>query len=106
MSFVEKHPGFVLLGLIALGVLSAWFRSGDTAPIFNTVTHKYTFGGFECLDDCGGQQAGYQYAKQHDIVDEDDCQGYSNSFIEGCKVWAAEATEALEDLNDSSPDGT
>jgi len=39
---------------------------------------------FNCTDDCSGHIAGYEWAQDKDIDNEDDCGGYSQSFIEGC----------------------
>lgn len=47
-------------------------------------TYPNTFYGKRCLGDCSGHEAGYQWAEDNDIDDEDDCVGYSQSFIEGC----------------------
>lgn len=43
-----------------------------------------------CTEDCSGHEAGYQWAEEHDITDEDDCDGKSESFIEGCKAYVAD----------------
>ena len=49
-----------------------------------------TFHGYECTEDCGGHEAGYQWAEDNDITDESDCGGNSNSFIEGCQSYVEE----------------
>jgi hypothetical protein len=46
-----------------------------------------TFGNYNCTIDCSGHAAGYQWAEDHMIDDEDDCSGNSLSFIEGCKQY-------------------
>jgi hypothetical protein len=46
-----------------------------------------TFHGYECTDDCSGHEAGYQWAEDNGIVDENDCGGNSNSFVEGCYAY-------------------
>jgi hypothetical protein len=43
-----------------------------------------SFGGYDCTEDCGGHEAGYEWAENNDIYDVDDCGGNSDSFIEGC----------------------
>jgi hypothetical protein len=61
-------------------------------PIFAMValayaarTHDRTYVGFNCTVDCSGQEAGYRWAEQHSIDDEDYCpDGDSESFYEGC----------------------
>jgi len=44
-----------------------------------------TFDGYECTDDCSGHQAGYDWAEDNDIDDEDSCDTPSQSFNEGCQ---------------------
>jgi len=44
-----------------------------------------TFDGYECTDDCSGHQAGYDWAEENDIDDEDSCDTPSQSFNEGCQ---------------------
>jgi hypothetical protein len=53
-----------------------------------------SFGGYDCSGDCSGHEAGYAWAEEHDIDDEDDCEaagGNSNSpsFAEGCKAYVS-----------------
>lgn len=43
----------------------------------------------QCTDDCSGHDAGFDWARDHDITDEGDCGGYSQSFIEGCETYVA-----------------
>jgi hypothetical protein len=56
-----------------------------------------TFHGDPCTVDCSGHQAGYDWAEQHDIDDEDNCGGNSESFIEGCKTYVREQQGVAED---------
>ena len=43
-----------------------------------------SFGEYGCTEDCSGHEAGYEWASNNDIYDQDDCSGNSQSFIEGC----------------------
>lgn len=43
-----------------------------------------TFYGYNCTEDCSGHEAGYVWAEENNIYDKYDCDGYSDSFIEGC----------------------
>lgn len=52
------------------------------------------FAGYACTSDCSGHEAGYQWAEENDISDADDCDGNSESFIEGCKAYANEQSES------------
>jgi hypothetical protein len=45
---------------------------------------------YSCTDDCSGHEAGYNWAEENGIDDPDDCDGNSNSFIEGCRAYAEE----------------
>lgn len=49
-----------------------------------------TFGGYECTEDCGGHQAGYNWADRQGITNPEDCGGNSQSFIEGCQSYVAD----------------
>lgn len=59
------------------------------------------FHGYPCTVDCSGHEAGYAWAEEHDIDDPDDCDGNSDSFIEGCRAYAEEQVEANGDDEDS-----
>ena len=50
--------------------------------------YAFVFHGYVCGSDCGTHQAGYDWAKAHDISDPRDCRGNSEGFIEGCKSFA------------------
>jgi hypothetical protein len=57
----------------------------DDAPV-------QTFAGNDCTVDCSGHEAGYNWAEEKGIQDEDDCKAageHSNSpsFAEGCKSY-------------------
>jgi len=48
-------------------------------------TQDRTYAGFNCTVDCSGHEAGYRWAEQNSIDDEDYCpDGDSESFHEGC----------------------
>jgi|GEM_PF-2287285 len=49
-----------------------------------------TFHGYICTQDCSGHEAGYEWAEDNGITDMDDCEGNSQSFIEGCQAYAEE----------------
>lgn len=42
------------------------------------------FWDYECTDDCSWHEAGYSWAEENSIDNEDDCWWNSNSFIEWC----------------------
>jgi len=49
-----------------------------------------TFYGYDCTEDCSGHQVGYDWAENNDISDIYDCDGNSQSFIEGCEAYVYE----------------
>ena len=51
----------------------------------------------ECTDDCSGHDAGFEWAKDHDILDSSNCGGKSQSFIEGCEAYAEAAGGEVDD---------
>ncbi|GAB2493119.1 hypothetical protein GCM10027084_02230 [Pseudoxanthomonas sangjuensis] len=61
-----------------------------TAPALPLYSH-----GYPCTADCGGHEAGYQWAEAHDIEDPDDCGGNSQSFIEGCEAYTEEVQQQM-----------
>lgn len=63
-----------------------------------------TFHGDPCTSDCSGHQAGYDWAERHDIDDEDDCGGNSESFIEGCKAYVREQQGKNGDDDSDEPE--
>lgn len=65
------------------------------------------FHGYDCSGDCSGHEAGYEWAYENAIHDPDECDGNSDSFIEGCRIyaneWQAENESGEgEDYSDSS----
>lgn len=48
------------------------------------------FNGYPCTVNCSGHEAGYEWAEEHGIDDSDDCDGKSESFIEGCRSYVEE----------------
>ncbi len=51
-----------------------------------------------CTDDCSGHDAGYQWAEDNAIGDADDCEGKSQSFIDGCVQYVEENKDGDEVL--------
>ena len=60
------------------------------------------FEGYPCTRDCSGHEAGYEWASEHDIDDPDDCDGNSESFIEGCRAYAEE--QQSDERSDEDPE--
>lgn len=53
-------------------------------------TGSDTFYGYRCTEDCSGHEAGYDWAERNGINDIYDCDGNSQSFIEGCQAYVEE----------------
>ena len=57
-----------------------------------------TYAGFNCTVDCLGHEAGYRWAEQNSIDDEDYCpDGDSESFHEGCIAYVEGEPQAAND---------
>ena len=50
----------------------------------------------QCTDDCGGHDAGFEWAKENGVTDESECSGDSQSFIEGCEAFAQSVEQQVE----------
>jgi hypothetical protein len=74
-------------GLIMLAVVAAVLTSAPSKA------QERTFGGYECTEDCSGHKAEYEWAEEHNITDESDCGGNSQSFIEGCQTYTPDQAE-------------
>jgi hypothetical protein len=69
-----------------------------------TERNSPTFAGSPCTSDCSGHEAGYNWAEEHGIDDESDCDtaedtSNSPSFAEGCRAYVQE-NEPTEDTDD------
>jgi predicted small secreted protein len=58
----------------------------------------------DCTEDCGGHDAGYNWAQEQGITDPGECSGDSQSFVEGCQAYAGAVEEAAEDELNSDDD--
>lgn len=56
-------------------------------------TSAVSFHGYDCTHDCSGHVAGYRWAQRKLIDDADDCQGNSQSFVEGCLAHVEEVQQ-------------
>ncbi len=104
--------GTVILGIVlAVGVFIFLNHSApSTNPPPIVENNAASFGGYVCTVDCSGHEAGYEWAEEHDINDEDDCdtagdRSNSPSFAEGCKAFVngegAPSSDGDEEDNDS-----
>jgi opacity protein-like surface antigen len=63
-----------------------------------------TFDGNQCLGDCSGHQAGYDWAEQNDVDDESSCSTPSQSFNEGCQSYIDENSGTISGTTLSDDD--
>jgi len=75
-----------IAGWICAVIVILWILHDSCTPQ-KVAQQPQTFRGYDCLDDCSGHEAGYQWAEDNDIDDADDCTGNSQSFIEGCEAY-------------------
>lgn len=61
-------------------------------------------GNYACTQDCGGHEAGFQWAQERDIDDASDCGGSSQSFIEGCEAFATARQEEADQATQEAAD--
>jgi hypothetical protein len=80
--------------------------SAASEPDDNSASERSspTFEGSPCTSDCSGHEAGYNWAEEHGIDDESDCDtagdtSNSPSFAEGCRAYVQE-NEATDDTGD------
>lgn len=54
-----------------------------------------------CTDDCGGHDAGFEWAKEHGFTDASECSdSESDSFREGCEAYAAAIEQSVQEKRD------
>jgi hypothetical protein len=83
----------LLLGLVLLTICAPSLLLADP------------FHGYECTDDCSGHEAGYAWAEREDVTNPNDCDGNSQSFIEGCEAWTNEnSSDPSIDDPEKTPD--
>ena len=92
--FTVKNIFWILFGVL---ILYTCTKKESPPKPYNSYTYpvpssrpNLQFGNYVCTVDCSGHQAGYDWAENNSIDDEDDCTGNSQSFIEGCKQYVEE----------------
>jgi len=82
-------------------------RSSNRATPRIEPTPAKTFAGNDCTSDCSGHEAGYRWAEEKEIQDEDDCEtagehSDSPSFAEGCKSFVNGDSPTTDDDKDNN----
>jgi len=83
--------------------------SSPTVPdrVRDRAASTRTFAGDPCTSDCSGHEAGYNWAEEHDIDDEDACDtagdtSNSPSFAAGCRAYVNGQSPEEDDEEDTS----
>ena len=103
----QRLQAVIVVGIAFLGLI--YFVNNREGEHASSSAHaessptRLTFHGYECTIDCAGHEAGYNWAEEHDITDEEDCGGDSESFIEGCKAYVEEQHRISHDSDDEDP---
>ena len=74
----------------------------DAIDVLSNKTYEDVKGTSDCTDDCSGHNAGFEWAKEHEVFDPEKCTGDSNSFIEGCKAYGEEIESRTNDTGAGS----
>ncbi|RVO57770.1 hypothetical protein [Sinorhizobium meliloti] len=78
-------------------VISGLLFASAASPTF-----AQAFGGYECTEDCSGHKAGYEWAEENAISDDNDCSGNSASFSEGCQAYVEDPDRGSETDDDGN----
>lgn len=78
----------VIMGAILYKPAEPTLDPSWSEPTTETTEQPKTFHGYSCTSDCSGHEAGYDWAKNHDICDPKYDKGNSNSFNEGVRAYA------------------
>ena len=82
----------IMRACIVIGTLAVLAVS---ARIYTAYTQDRVIAGLNCTVDCSGYDAGYKWAKQRDIEDDDYCPDGNKSFYEGCVAYANETDSGI-----------
>ena len=69
------------------------------ALVYRANTQDRTYAGFNCTVDCSSYEAGYKWAEQYGIDDEDYCANSNQSFYEGCVAYVQEPGRAANEAD-------
>jgi hypothetical protein len=100
-----RIPTKLVVGLLAVGGVAIIYLNRqpqvDASPIITG--NQATFAGYDCTEDCSGHEAGYDWADEHGIDDQDLCDDLSTnseSFKEGCKAYVSGGDREPDDQAD------
>jgi hypothetical protein len=91
-------PGQMEANMRAYVMVVALAAFAMFALVYMARTQDRTYAGFNCTVDCSGHEAGYRWAEQNSIDDEDYCpDGDTESFHEGCIAYVRGEPQAAND---------
>jgi len=73
----------------SMDIVRKWAAVEEAAFYFNN-QGILAFRNFPCEWDCSGHKEGYKWAENNRVTEYENCQGESQSFIEGCKIHVAD----------------
>ena len=82
---------YIVIGTLAVLAVSA--------SIYAAHPQDRSIAGFNCIVDCSGYDAGYKWAKQRDIDDQDYCPDGDKFFYEGCIAYAVGSSGATNETD-------
>ena len=96
------RAGAVLSGLALLASCGPYDRAEQARAAEIEKLQRQTFA--QAADEdrcagisCAGQEAGFAYAKAHDVENPDACSGRGNAdFVEGCRQYGQDIEEAYQ----------
>jgi hypothetical protein len=86
----------IMRAYIVIGTLAALAVS---ARVYTAYSHDREIAGLNCAVDCSGYDAGYEWAKQRDIDDDDYCPDGNESFYEGCAAYVVNSSGAANEID-------
>lgn len=74
---------------------------------YSGMTYQDAGAPYGCTDDCGGHDAGWQWAIDNGVTDESDCwpSNNSNSFEEGCRAYVESINSATDAAVEDAENG-
>ena len=92
---------YLVLMMALVGISYAIYSSiekHDTSVAYRAMRAELS----RCSSDCSGHRAGYAWAKAHNVMAVDDCNGQSLAFLNGCMSYVYDQME--QDGQSDHPD--
>jgi hypothetical protein len=96
-QFAISLPGHMEAIMRAYIVIGALTVLAMFALVYRANTQDRRYAGFNCTIDCSSYEAGYKWAEQYGIDDEEYCANYNQSFYEGCVAYVQEPDGAANE---------